>query len=298
MNAVAHEVEEIDHPESSEGADDGYTERILHITITGKTAEEAAAEYNFTTQQLEMLQELLEEREMLADLIGSLMNITADAKDVLLNLPEDLSPEEAATSVRPVPWWGRSITSGAVKASSWVGTAAGTAHRGHSGREQHHRHLPALWPGLLRVRGTGCFTTQQVVSTSSAMVAVLWRSTATVPTFLGRRRRLVIWSFTGGYPCWDRLRLGRERQYSDPALCLQRQQCGHHRAGGVYLHRQASFLWRCIMELVALLAKQKNCTYISDLRFLPKSDRHSLNSKRLTFLPTQSGVDRGCMVCS
>ena len=126
MNAVAHEVEEIDHPESSEGADDGYTERILHITITGKTAEEAAAEYNFTTQQLEMLQELLEEREMLADLIGSLMNITADAKDVLLNLPEDLSPErEAATSVRPVPWWGRSITSGAVKASSWVGTAAG-----------------------------------------------------------------------------------------------------------------------------------------------------------------------------
>ena len=96
MNAVAHEVEEIDHPESSEGADDGYTERILHITITGKTAEEAAAEYNFTTQQLEMLQELLEEQEMLADLIGSLMNVTADAKEVLLNLPEDLSPEREA----------------------------------------------------------------------------------------------------------------------------------------------------------------------------------------------------------
>ena len=28
------------------------------------------------------------------------------------------------------------------------------------------------------------------------------------------------------------------------------------------------------MELVALLAKQKNCIYISDLRFLPKSERH------------------------
>ena len=96
MNAVAHEVEEIDHPESSEGADDGYTERILHITITGKTAEEMAAEYGFTDQQLEMLQELLEEREMLADLIGSLMNVTADAKEVLLNLPEDLSPEREA----------------------------------------------------------------------------------------------------------------------------------------------------------------------------------------------------------
>lgn len=96
MNAVAHEVEEIDHPESSEGANDGYTERILHITITGKTAEEMAAEYGFTDQQLEMLQELLEEREMLADLVGSLMNVTADAKEVLLNLPEDLSPEREA----------------------------------------------------------------------------------------------------------------------------------------------------------------------------------------------------------
>lgn len=28
------------------------------------------------------------------------------------------------------------------------------------------------------------------------------------------------------------------------------------------------------MELVALLAKQKNCANISDLRFLPKADRH------------------------
>ena len=28
------------------------------------------------------------------------------------------------------------------------------------------------------------------------------------------------------------------------------------------------------MELVALLAKQKHCTYISELRFLPKTDRH------------------------
>lgn len=28
------------------------------------------------------------------------------------------------------------------------------------------------------------------------------------------------------------------------------------------------------MELVALLAKQKNCANISDLRFLPKSDRN------------------------
>ena len=96
MTTISHEVEETEHPESSEGADDGYTERVLHITITGKTAEEMAAEYGFTDQQLEMLQELLEEREMLEDLIGSLMDVTADAKNVLLNLPEDLSPEREA----------------------------------------------------------------------------------------------------------------------------------------------------------------------------------------------------------
>ena len=96
MTTISHEVEETEHPESSEGADDEYTERVLHITITGKTAEEMAAEYGFTDQQLEMLQELLEEREMLEDLIGSLMDVTADAKDVLLNLPEDLSPEREA----------------------------------------------------------------------------------------------------------------------------------------------------------------------------------------------------------
>ena len=55
-----------------------------------------AAEYGFTDQQREMLQELREGREMLEDLIGSLRDGTADAKDVLLNLPEDLSPEREA----------------------------------------------------------------------------------------------------------------------------------------------------------------------------------------------------------
>lgn len=93
MTAIAHEVKEINHPESSVGAGDGYTERVLYLTISAKTAEEMAAEYGFTEQQLELLQELLDEREMLESLIGSLMQVTADAKNVLLNLPEDLSPE-------------------------------------------------------------------------------------------------------------------------------------------------------------------------------------------------------------
>ena len=93
MTAIAHEVKEINHPESSVGAGDGYTEQVLYLTISAKTAEEMAAEYGFTEQQLELLQELLDEREMLESLIGSLMQVTADAKNVLLNLPADLSPE-------------------------------------------------------------------------------------------------------------------------------------------------------------------------------------------------------------
>lgn len=93
MTAITHEVKEINHPESSVGAGDGYTERVLYLTISAKTAEEMAAEYGFTEQQLELLQELLDEREMLESLIGSLMQVTADAKNVPLNLPADLSPE-------------------------------------------------------------------------------------------------------------------------------------------------------------------------------------------------------------
>lgn len=34
------------------------------------------------------------------------------------------------------------------------------------------------------------------------------------------------------------------------------------------------------MEILEWLAQQKNCTYISDLRFLPKSDRHFHSFKK------------------
>ena len=95
MNAITSEVETIGHPDNDpdDDVDDSWTEQNLHITITAKTAEEMKTEYNFTEKQKKVLDELLENRAALLELIGDLEFISADAEEVLRNLPEDL-PEE------------------------------------------------------------------------------------------------------------------------------------------------------------------------------------------------------------
>lgn len=60
MTEIASWVETIDHPGS--GDDDGWTEYILHITITPKTADEMRTIYVFTKYQNEALDELLADR--------------------------------------------------------------------------------------------------------------------------------------------------------------------------------------------------------------------------------------------
>lgn len=60
MTTITSYVETVHHPGDGEG-DSGWTERILHITITPKTAEEMAAGYGFTDDLLVVLQELLSE---------------------------------------------------------------------------------------------------------------------------------------------------------------------------------------------------------------------------------------------
>ena len=60
MVTITSHVETIHH--SGDGEDDpGWTERILHITITPKTAEEMAEAYSFTGDLLTVLRELLNE---------------------------------------------------------------------------------------------------------------------------------------------------------------------------------------------------------------------------------------------
>ncbi len=95
MTAIATEVETINHPGSGEG-DDGWTERNLYITITAKTAEEMKTEYHFNRNQIAALDELLEQRDLLRELIEDVYSVSGDSAALLRNLPEDLSPEREA----------------------------------------------------------------------------------------------------------------------------------------------------------------------------------------------------------
>ena len=98
MNIVTTTVETIDYPDSDpdDDIDDSSSESILHISITPKTAEEMKTEYSFTEKQNEILTELLADREALLELIGNLEYISADAAELILNLPADLSEERRA----------------------------------------------------------------------------------------------------------------------------------------------------------------------------------------------------------
>ena len=94
MTTIAHRIEVIDHPGS--GDDDGWTERNLYITITAKTAEEMKTEYHFNRNQIAALEELLEQRDLLRELIEDVYSVSGDTAALLRDLPEGLSPEREA----------------------------------------------------------------------------------------------------------------------------------------------------------------------------------------------------------
>ena len=94
MTTIAHRIEVIDHPGS--GDDDGWTERNLYITITAKTAEEMKTAYHFNRNQIAALDELLEQRDLLRELIEDVYSVSGDTAALLRDLPEDLSPEREA----------------------------------------------------------------------------------------------------------------------------------------------------------------------------------------------------------
>jgi cell wall-associated NlpC family hydrolase len=95
MTEITSYVETIEHPGSGE-ADDGWTESILHITITPKSADDMRTIYAFTAYQNSALDELLSDRATLSSLSGSLTITNADVLDVLDSLPDDLSAERRA----------------------------------------------------------------------------------------------------------------------------------------------------------------------------------------------------------
>ena len=94
MTGIASEVETINHPGS--GDDDGWTERNLYITITAKTAEEMKTEYHFNRNQIAALDELLEQRGLLLELLEDVYSVSGDTAALIRSLPEDLSPEREA----------------------------------------------------------------------------------------------------------------------------------------------------------------------------------------------------------
>ena len=93
MTAIKTEVETINHPGSG---DDGWTERNLYITITAKTAEEMKTAYHFNRNQIAALEELLEQRALLLELIEDVYSVSGDTAALLRDLPEGLSPEREA----------------------------------------------------------------------------------------------------------------------------------------------------------------------------------------------------------
>lgn len=105
MTEITSWVETINHPGS--GDDDGWTEYILHITITPKTADEMRTAYAFTRYQNEALDELLADRATLASLASSLTITNADAVQVLQSLPADLSQERKAVVQNALTLYGK-----------------------------------------------------------------------------------------------------------------------------------------------------------------------------------------------
>ena len=98
MCAISSEVETISHPDSDpdDDTDDSWTERILHITITAKTAEDMRTEYAFTEYQNQALTELLAELSTMELLLTDLSASQEQARNILQNLPDGLSPERRA----------------------------------------------------------------------------------------------------------------------------------------------------------------------------------------------------------
>ncbi len=94
MCAVTSEVETISHDGGADG--EGWTERILHITVTAKTAEEMREAYRFTDYQNQALTELLDDPSLLNALLSDLGGLQYGAGLLRRALPKDLSGERRA----------------------------------------------------------------------------------------------------------------------------------------------------------------------------------------------------------
>ena len=192
MCTLSSETETVEHPAS--GDEDAWTEEVLVITITPKTAEEMRTAYAFTEFQNQSLSDLLAELDTLGGLLGDLSISQADAVALLKNLPDDLSPERRAaveTACKLVGkvnyfWGGKSLVIG--WDSRW-GTLREVTAAGNSTSGTYRRWIAADL-------SIGCFSISPAANTSSAMAEGHTPSTPTAPPSPGRRPSPVIWYST------------------------------------------------------------------------------------------------------
>lgn len=94
MTKITTATETVEIPASGNAS--ASAEKVLIITVTARTPDDMRVFYSFTSWQNEALDELLENSDMLTALAGDLTFSSQDARELLANLPEDLSPERRA----------------------------------------------------------------------------------------------------------------------------------------------------------------------------------------------------------
>ena len=118
MTEITSEVETIHHDSGEDGED--WTERILHLTVMAKSAEEMSTAYRFTAYQKKALAELLDDPALLDALLYDLDSLQYDAAMLRRALPNDLSKERRAVVERALSlvgkvnyfWGGKSLMLG------------------------------------------------------------------------------------------------------------------------------------------------------------------------------------------
>ena len=94
MCSITSSPETIDHP--AVGSTAAWSEKVLHITIAAKTADDMRTAYLFNSEQNSSLTELLAELGVIGDLLGDLSISQESVTELLSRLPADLSPERRA----------------------------------------------------------------------------------------------------------------------------------------------------------------------------------------------------------
>lgn len=118
MTEITSEVEAIHHDGGENGED--WTERILHLAVEAKSAEEMSTAYRFTAYQKKALAELLDDPALLDALLHDLDSLQYDAAMLRRALPRNLSIERRAVVEQALSlvgkvnyfWGGKSLVFG------------------------------------------------------------------------------------------------------------------------------------------------------------------------------------------